>query len=152
MGVWLVGSQRRPLTWREQHWWIPEKWKGVGSGESFVWWWLRLERERRNLGLEKRKSWMWLWPNPWRILWAWTKGYRCQNDILQSLLSVMQTSERKMGDCRAEEEMWTVLHESRVVLIKLCWLRESVSKRGWEPSKQAWPSLGTDKKCWKRAV
>lgn len=42
-----------------------------------------------------------------------------------------------MGDCRAEEEMGTVLHESRAVLIMLCWLRESVSKKGREPSKQA---------------
>lgn len=59
-----------------------------------------------------------------RMLCACKQGFRCPHDILQSLLSVMQTSERKMGDSRAEEETRNVLHESRDVLTRMCWLRD----------------------------
>lgn len=39
-------------------------------------------------------------------------------DILQNLLSVTQTLERKVGENRAEEETRNVLHESRDVLTR----------------------------------
>ena len=59
-----------------------------------------------------------------RMLWSHKQEFRRQSDILQSLVSVTQTLETKMTDSWAEDKTGDVLHRSRDVLIKMCWLRD----------------------------
>ena len=48
----------------------------------------------------------------------------------------MQTSERKMEDNRAEDETRNVWHESRDVLMRMCWPRDQEARENAKfPSK-----------------